>query len=138
MEDRHVIARALGGRPDVTLLAVFDGHRGDAAAAFAAQHVAEQVETNWPRADCAERCMEATFLKLDERFRAAQDAAWAARVARVGADAAGARPYPGCTALVLLQARLRCTVQAAHRRVFGSADQSACADRGQAARGQRG
>lgn len=42
------------------------------------------------------------LLEADMLYRAAEDAAWNERVLRMGAAAAGARPFPGSTATLAL------------------------------------
>ena len=88
MEDRHVIVEHLGGDAATTLLAVFDGHRGAAAADFAAHSLVSSLRRHWVTADPAET-LRRSFTSLDVEFRAAEDATYAARVQQVGADRAG-------------------------------------------------
>lgn len=93
---------AAPGAPACTALGVFDGHRGGAAAEYLAAslqgHLAARLGDSASGADL----LRAALLDADVAFRAEQDTAWAARVARVGAAAAGQRPAPGATATVLL------------------------------------
>ena len=103
MEDRHLTERALGGRQGVSLMAVFDGHRGSAAAEFAVANVVPEAIRGWSKFDCAERTMQSIFLQLDGKFVSQQDVLWEERLKLLGAKAAGTRAFPGCTALILMQ-----------------------------------
>ncbi|KAK9833258.1 hypothetical protein WJX81_000555 [Elliptochloris bilobata] len=51
---------------------------------------------------CAEAALMRAFVGLDTAFRETEDRAWQQRVARMGAGAAGARTWPGATALAAL------------------------------------
>eukprot|EP00891_Asterochloris_glomerata_P003383 jgi/Astpho2/3383/e_gw1.00054.24.1_t len=93
MEDRHAIKAQFGGHPDAHLLAVFDGHRGSEAAAFAAREVQRSLERRW-QSRTANDLLQRCFLDLDADFRQ--------RTSRMGSDAAGERRWPGCCALALL------------------------------------
>ncbi|CAL8468340.1 g7880 [Coccomyxa elongata] len=102
MEDFHFIASPLpGAGPSTYLIGIFDGHRGREAAAYAAQHFPHFLRREWHR-DSAEAALQAAFLEIDAAFRRQQDEEWAERVGRMGWAAAGERPWPGCTAIVLL------------------------------------
>uniref|UniRef100_A0A061SFA0 Protein kinase and pp2c-like domain-containing n=1 Tax=Tetraselmis sp. GSL018 TaxID=582737 RepID=A0A061SFA0_9CHLO len=101
MEDRHLLVESLGsGGP--LLLGVFDGHRGEEAAA----HMAERLEAELSAAlqlGPPDQALARAFAVLDESFARLQDAAWSEKVTRMGADAAGLRThFPGCTALAAL------------------------------------
>lgn len=101
MEDRHVILEGLACCPSCHLLAVFDGHRGPQAAEYAAQHVMQQLQASMAVLGPAEACAE-SFVSLDRSFRQQQDQQWQDQMKRMGAGAAGKRPWPGCTALAVL------------------------------------
>lgn len=45
MEDAHIIELAVGGVEEISLFAVFDGHRGDDVAKFAAETFIPQMTT---------------------------------------------------------------------------------------------
>ena len=80
---------------------VFDGHRGDQASRFMGERfasiLADSLRTAAPAATLA-----VAFGECESRLRAKLDGEWRARVARMGAAAAGARPYPGTTAIAVL------------------------------------
>ncbi|KAL3150178.1 hypothetical protein ABBQ32_000038 [Trebouxia sp. C0010 RCD-2024] len=101
MEDRHVIQEGLAGCSNCHLVAVFDGHRGSQAAAYAAQHVVEQLQASLAVSGLAEACADC-FVSLDRSVRQQQDLQWQDQVKRMGARAAGKRSWPGCTALAVL------------------------------------
>lgn len=91
MEDRHLLACPLrgstpgsglgsGAAPDspgedlddgAHLLGVFDGHRGAAAADFAAEELLEHLRGAWG-APSAEATLKRAFVGLDTAFREAQ------------------------------------------------------------------
>ena len=89
MEDRHVIAENLGGDATMSLLAVFDGHRGAAAAEYAASHMLPALRQNWDYHGPA-ALLRRTFVGLDADFRRLEAAEYAARVQRMGEGSAGA------------------------------------------------
>lgn len=45
MEDAHIIDLAVGGVEEISLFAVFDGHRGDEVAKFAADTFIQHLTT---------------------------------------------------------------------------------------------
>ncbi|CAK0781962.1 hypothetical protein CVIRNUC_005517 [Coccomyxa viridis] len=101
MEDRHIICSPLtSARPGTHLIGIFDGHRGWQAAQHAAEHFQEHLLSQTQRSD-AGSALRAAFLSLDSSFARMQDDAWAERKGRLG-SAAGERPWPGATAIVLL------------------------------------
>mmetsp|Transcript_8410 Transcript_8410/g.12531 ORF Transcript_8410/g.12531 Transcript_8410/m.12531 type:complete len:164 (+) Transcript_8410:899-1390(+) len=75
MEDHH-ISRDFPSKPDHLLLAVFDGHAGDGAAAYMSQHLIEVVESSKQWAEyirgkaqnttLLSEALEFAFVKLDE------------------------------------------------------------------------
>lgn len=88
MEDRHLLASPLPGsgsgpgaeRPSEAgppaggaahLLAVFDGHRGDAAAEFGAVHLAAHLRAAWGM-PTARAALQAAFIELDAAFQESQ------------------------------------------------------------------
>lgn len=83
-----MVAEHLGGDASTALLAVFDGHRGAAAAEYAAAHVLPYLRQSWDAADPA-AALSRTFLALDADFRQGEAAEFAARVQRVGEGSAG-------------------------------------------------
>lgn len=92
-----MIAEQLGGDAATTLLAVFDGHRGAAAAEYAAAHVLPYLQRSWAAADPA-AALSRTFIDLDADYRQAEAAEYAARVQRVGEGSAGTPPPDGAAA----------------------------------------
>ena len=72
----------------MTLLAVFDGHRGCETAQFAADNVVPYIQRKGQQAR-AEDAMKAAFVALDSDFAQQQELAHLERVARMGAAAAG-------------------------------------------------
>uniref|UniRef100_A0ACD5WZ59 Uncharacterized protein n=1 Tax=Avena sativa TaxID=4498 RepID=A0ACD5WZ59_AVESA len=73
MEDRHVAKVALGGDPEVSLFAVFDGHGGKNAAEFAAEnmpnYMAGEIEkVDGGDIDQIEGAVKKSYLKTDEEF----------------------------------------------------------------------
>ncbi|GAB4815737.1 hypothetical protein N2152v2_002783 [Parachlorella kessleri] len=104
MEDRHLILRDLGGWEGVTVFGVFDGHRGSEAADYLAANLEGHLAARWHSARSAGELLAGALADADEAYRAQHEAAWALRVATVGAAAAGQRPFPGSTALVALTA----------------------------------
>ncbi|KAF6258184.1 phosphatase 2C-like domain-containing protein [Scenedesmus sp. NREL 46B-D3] len=124
MEDRHVVVQGLGGDARVTLAAVFDGHRGHEAAAYAAaqlprnlllasvlegssssgEHAAAQsAGSEQPAAD---DCSGAA-VALKRAFLATDAAFWQEWQAEMHAHAAAGQyteRYPGCTALAAVLA----------------------------------
>jgi len=104
MEDRHVVAHRLGGRAGAHLAAVFDGHRGAACAEHARRRLLAHLRAAWEGAagGTAQGALAGAFRAVDEEFRRESDVAWAARVARMGAAAAGPRGHPGATAVAAL------------------------------------
>lgn len=99
MEDRHLVASPLpGAPPHAHLFAVFDGHRGAEAAAFAADSLPRALAAAWgaPGAQTHSSLAKA-FVSVDAAFRAV-DEARAAGEAPSGAP----RRYPGAAALAAL------------------------------------
>lgn len=73
MEDRHVAKVALGGDPEVSLFAVFDGHGGKNAAEFAAENMPkfmaeEMKKVHGGDTSEIERAVQNGYLKTDEEF----------------------------------------------------------------------
>uniref|UniRef100_A0ACD5YMP2 Uncharacterized protein n=1 Tax=Avena sativa TaxID=4498 RepID=A0ACD5YMP2_AVESA len=73
MEDRHVAKVALGGDPELSLFAVFDGHGGQNAAEFAAENMPKYMageikEVDGGDIDQVEEAVEKAYLKTDEEF----------------------------------------------------------------------
>jgi len=116
MEDAHVLASPLpvledaagreaapggGGeaRADAAhALAVFDGHRGAAAARFAAAHLLAHLRGAWA-APSAASALAAAFARLDVAFREAEVLAWLLRVHAAPVCGWGRRgAAPGCLA----------------------------------------
>lgn len=102
MEDRHVAAVPLHGLQHVSLLAVFDGHRGAAAAHIAAHTLPARLRERWSSSESAGHALCAALADCEERVLAQGQHAWDRRVAAAGAGA-GARRWPGCTALAAVQ-----------------------------------
>ena len=88
--------------PACTALGVFDGHRGAAAAEYLAAQLPSHLAAALPSSTSAAALLADALADADAAFRAQQEREWAARVALVGAAAAGARPWPGATATLLL------------------------------------
>ena len=84
-----MIAEELGGDATMSLLAVFDGHRGVAAAEYAAANLLLALRQNWDYHSPA-ALLRRTFVGLDADFRRLEDAEYAARVQRIGEGSAGA------------------------------------------------
>ena len=116
MEDAHVLASPLpalgaaagreaaasgGGtaRADAAhVLAVIDGHRGAAAARFAATHLLAHLRGAWA-APSAASALAAAFAGLDVAFREAEVLAWLLRVHAAPVCGWGRRgAAPGCLA----------------------------------------
>jgi serine/threonine protein phosphatase PrpC len=123
MEDRHVVVQGLGGDARVTLAAVFDGHRGHEAAAYAAAQLPRNLllssvlegssssgnaavvgaASKHPSADDitgAARALKRSFLATDAAF-------WQEWQAEMHAHATAGQyteRYPGCTALAAVLA----------------------------------
>eukprot|EP00955_Chlamydomonas_euryale_P067803 359937-Chlamydomonas_euryale.AAC.29 len=105
MEDRSVVmvdcGAALGlpaSAPPATLLAVFDGHRGAAAAAHCQARLAPLLAAALPRAASPGDALAAAFRALEVEYRAV----WAADAAARAAGGAPGGSFPGCTALAAL------------------------------------
>lgn len=117
-EDRQVVVQGLGGDANVTLAAVFDGHRGHEVAAYAAAQLprhlllasvqlggADCTSSNGdaPQADSSSgpaQALQQAFLATDAGF-------WSTWQAEMHANAAVgqyAERYPGCTALAAVVA----------------------------------
>lgn len=119
-EDRHVVVQGLGGDSSLTLAAVFDGHRGHEAAAYAAAQLPRHllvasvqvasgssgsaiVAGDAPTADSRSEPSQAlrqAFLATDAGFL--QD--WQAGSHTHAAIGQYAERYPGCTALAVVVA----------------------------------
>ncbi|KAL4434456.1 hypothetical protein ABPG75_000897 [Micractinium tetrahymenae] len=93
---------AAAGAPACTVLGVFDGHRGTAAAEYLAAGLHAHLAARLPGSASGAELLAGALADADAAFRAQQDAEWAARVGRMGAAAAGPRPAPGATATLLL------------------------------------
>jgi serine/threonine protein phosphatase PrpC len=113
-EDRQVVVQGLGGDANVTLAAVFDGHRGYEVAAYAAAQMPRHLlvasvqlrsvpsssssSSELPAADSSSgpaQALQQAFLATDAGF-------WQTWQAEMHANAAVgqyAERYPGCTAL---------------------------------------
>lgn len=102
MEDRHVLAVSLHGLQQVSLLGVFDGHRGAAAAHTAVQALPTHLRERWSTSDSAGHALRAALEDCEERVLAHGQHAWDQHVAAAGAGA-GTRRWPGCTALAAVQ-----------------------------------
>ncbi len=105
MEDAVVVLHdvcAAAGTPGCTALGVFDGHRGAAAADYLTANLQRHLVQQLGSSGSAAAALAGTLADADVAFRAEQDAAWAARLARMGVAAAGSRPAPGATATLLL------------------------------------
>ncbi|PRW58969.1 kinase and PP2C-like domain-containing [Chlorella sorokiniana] len=105
MEDAVVVLHdvcAAAGAPGCTAVGVFDGHRGAAAADYLTAHMQRHLAQRLGSSDSAPAALAGALADADAAFRAEQDAAWAARLARMGAAAAGPCPAPGATATLLL------------------------------------
>jgi len=117
-EDRHVVVQGLGGDSNVTLAAVFDGHRGHEVAAYAAAQLPRHLlvasvqlgsaatapgTSEKPAADSSSgpaQALQQAFLATDAGF-------WQTWQAEMHANAAVghyAERYPGCTALAAVVA----------------------------------
>ncbi len=92
---------AAPGAPACSCLGVFDGHRGAAAAEYMSASLAAHLAAALPGSTGGADLLRRALLGADVAFRGQQEAAWAARLERMGA-AAGPRPAPGATATVLL------------------------------------
>lgn len=92
MEDRHVIAEQLGGNIAMSLVAVFDGHRGAATAEYAAANMLPALQHNWNAHDPA-ATLSCAFVNMDEDYRRVEAAEYAARVQRMGEGNAGAPSF---------------------------------------------
>ena len=88
--------------PGCTALGVFDGHRGGSASDYLAAHLQQHLAARLAVATSGADLLGGALLDADGAFRAADDAAWQARLARMGQAAAGRRPSPGSTATLLL------------------------------------
>lgn len=108
------------------LVGVFDGHRGAAAAEHAKQRLASAflealerlpalpgaaasaevrgVSSRSPLADALGSALRHAFLTVDVEFRRAEEKAWLERLAAMGEAAAGARVFPGATAVAAVAA----------------------------------
>ena len=105
MEDAVVVLHDVGaalGAPGCTAVGMFDGHRGGAAADYLTAHMQRHLVERLGSSDSAPTALAGALADADVAFRAEQDAAWAERLARMGAAAAGPRPAPGATATLLL------------------------------------
>jgi serine/threonine protein phosphatase PrpC len=124
MEDRHVVVQGLGGDARVTLAAVFDGHRGHEAAAYAAAQLPRNLllasvlegssssssntavhgaSNEQPAADAS----TGAALALKRSFLATDAAFWQEWQAEMHAHATAGQyteRYPGCTALAAVLA----------------------------------
>jgi serine/threonine protein phosphatase PrpC len=122
MEDRHVVVQGLGGDARVTLAAVFDGHRGHEAAAYAAAQLPRNLllasvlegssssntavhgaSREQPAADAS----TGAALALKRSFLATDAAFWQEWQAEMHAHATAGQyteRYPGCTALAAVLA----------------------------------
>ncbi|KAI3439126.1 hypothetical protein D9Q98_001534 [Chlorella vulgaris] len=87
-----------------TALGVFDGHRGASAAEFLHRNLRQLLaaQLGGSPSGGGGDLLAAALAAADTTFRAQEDAAWAERLARMGAAAAGPRPAPGSTATLLL------------------------------------
>lgn len=78
-EDRHVAAVGLGGDPHAAFFGVFDGHGGKSAAEFAANNmpniVAQELQKAQQGRTTVEDALRRAYLRTDEEFSNAQDAA---------------------------------------------------------------
>lgn len=99
MEDRHVIVNEFGGAAGAHLVAVFDGHRGEGAAAYASSHLPELLLQNCRASGTPSEALSSTFVQLDQGMftHQAASAGGARLVASTGQD-----QHPGCTALAAL------------------------------------
>eukprot|EP00898_Chlorokybus_atmophyticus_P003259 jgi/Chlat1/3934/Chrsp26S04194 len=91
MEDRHCLARGIGGVSGLTLLGIFDGHRGFEAAEYASHALPARL----PALLCnyrPEEVLSRAFVELDAAFCAE------AAIRRTQMKN-GQRWHPGCTAL---------------------------------------
>lgn len=107
MEDRSIVlsgadARArLGlppGCPPVTLLAVFDGHRGGEAAEHCQGRLPALLGSALRECDSPQAALRSAFLALEAEYRGV----WAADAAARKAGGRAGGSFPGCTALVAL------------------------------------
>ncbi|KAL4860264.1 Protein kinase and PP2C-like domain-containing protein [Chlorella vulgaris] len=100
LEDPFGTARYHG----CTALGVFDGHRGASAAEYLQRNLRQLLaaQLGGSPSGGGGDLLAAALAAADTTFRAQQDAAWAERLARMGAAAAGPRPSPGSTATLLL------------------------------------
>ncbi|KAI7839657.1 hypothetical protein COHA_006466 [Chlorella ohadii] len=87
MEDAVVVLHdvcAAAGTPGCTALGVFDGHRGAAAADYLTANLQRHLVQQLGSSGSAAAALAGTLADADVAFRAEQDAAWAARLARMG------------------------------------------------------
>ena len=101
MEDRHLVLSPLpGAPPHAHLFAVFDGHRGAEAAAFAAQALPRALAAAWAQPDAQPHSSLArAFVQIDSAFRVLDEARAQGDAA---ANPAALRRYPGATAVAAL------------------------------------
>lgn len=100
MEDRCSIIRSLFGLEHCSLAAVYDGHRGAAAAEYLASSLERHLESRWPESASAGELLSAALLDADMAFRQREDAAWALKsTANPGLQRTS---FPGSTAVVAL------------------------------------
>jgi serine/threonine protein phosphatase PrpC len=121
MEDRHVVVQGLGGDARVTLAAVFDGHRGHEAAAYAAAQLPRNLllasvlegSSSSPAVQVASSEQPAAddstgaALALKRSFLATDAVFWQEWQAEMHAHATAGQyteRYPGCTALAAVLA----------------------------------
>eukprot|EP00887_Chlorella_sp_A99_P004465 scaffold30.g4465.t1 len=88
MEDRH--------------LALADASSGADAAFFLQRELPAHLCRRLPGSRSGRELLASALQDADAAFRAQADAEWEERVARMGAAAAGRRPYPGSTATIAL------------------------------------
>lgn len=100
MEDRHVLAECLGGHEDIHMIAIFDGHRGSEMAEFAQRHMLPSLRHYWHLP--LDEALRRSFLFLDVKFRALEDEWYQQRMQQLGPGNAGARSWPGATAICAL------------------------------------
>lgn len=109
MEDTIIIDRLgmttpPGGperEPDVYVFGVFDGHRGDEASKFMEESFVAILKANVHR-ETPGSALAAAFEQCESQLRTSLDDEWRTRVRRMGAEAAGLRPFPGTTAIAML------------------------------------
>ena len=65
MEDQHLIVQGFCGRPDMHLLAVFDGHRGAQVAEYARLHFPAVLRRCCADASSPQAALLEAFLQLD-------------------------------------------------------------------------